>query len=228
MTVPSSQGPDTLPSIPRFDATTPPPPLGVVRSQMIAGPDMSSRAAKSLLLGLRRQLVVQAAVFGGFGVLLVVFGAFMAADDSSSSVLIYGCALLVLTPALPFFAYRRIIAVWARFAPAGTPMSSEFLARSPHPDGGPDDELSACVGDHRSRTPRDHVRGEDPPVRDTSHGLPRRTRAARSRRRPARALRDVIGGAGQFAAFLRSSNLSTLPVDVRGNSSAKMMSRGIL
>ena len=126
VTVPSSQGPDTLPSIPRFDATTPPPPLGVVRSQMIAGPDMSSRAAKSLLLGLRRQLVVQAAVFGGFGVLLVVFGAFMAADDSSSSVLIYGCALLVLTPALPFFAYRRIIAVWARFAPAGTPMSSEF------------------------------------------------------------------------------------------------------
>lgn len=126
MTVPSSQGPDTLPSIPHFDATTPPPPPVVVCSQMIAGPDMSSRAAKSLLLGLRRQLVVQTAVFGGFGVLLVAFGAFMAANDSSSSVLIYGCALLVLTPALPFFAYRRIIAVWARFAPAGTPMSSEF------------------------------------------------------------------------------------------------------
>lgn len=126
MTVPSSPDPDTLPPIARFDAP-PPPPLGVVRSQMIAGPDMSRRAAKSLVLGLRRQVVVQAAIIGGFGVLLVVFGAVTAAiGDSSSSVLIYGCALLVLTPALPFLAYRRLRAMWARFAPAGTPMSSEL------------------------------------------------------------------------------------------------------
>ena len=101
--------------------------MGVVRSQTIAGPDMSRRAAKSLALGLRRQVVVQAAFIGGLGVLLVLLGAAMAAsDDPSFSVLIYGCALLVLTPAVPFLAYGRIRAVWARFAPAGTPMSSEF------------------------------------------------------------------------------------------------------
>ncbi|MCM3897044.1 MULTISPECIES: hypothetical protein [Gordonia] len=129
MTVPPSD-PDTLPPVPRFDtAAQQPPTPGFIRAHMIAGPDLPSRVASALTLGRRRQLIRQVAAIGGFGLLFVAIGAVFVAldpDSSSTTIIISGFVLVALAVLAPWLGHRRVSAVWARYAPAGTPLTTEF------------------------------------------------------------------------------------------------------
>ncbi|MGV9479912.1 hypothetical protein [Gordonia aichiensis] len=129
MTVPTPSEPDTFAPTAAFGATQRPQPTGVVRTEMIAGPDLSSRVAKSVVIGMKRQIIRQIAVIGGLGIVFAVLGAvFMVIDpDSTSSALLsVGLFITLMAVLIPFTTYRRVHAVWARCAPAGTPMSAEF------------------------------------------------------------------------------------------------------